>query len=433
MINIGIMGLGTVGTGVVELLEKNQHVISQRLGEAINVKKILVRDLSKKRTPCAEGKLTLRAEDILEDEEINIVVELMGGEEPAKSYIKKALQNKKHVVTANKEVISKHGKELFELAEKSGVSLLFEASVGGGIPIIRPMKQCLAANRILKISGILNGTTNYILTQMEEKGRNFEEALREAQRLGYAESDPSDDIKGFDAARKLAILSSIAFNTRITPDKVYVEGIERIEPEDIKYAGELGYSIKLVASARKVGEREIEVIVAPVMLKQSHPLSAVRDVYNAILVEGDAVGKVMFFGQGAGKMPTASAVVADIMDAARQGMRRRIYCTCYDELKVIDVGSSTSRFYIRLKAKDRPGVLSKISGAFGENDISLNMVIQKDVKGNVAEIVMVTHQVPFRNLQKALDEIKDLQDVENVANVIRVEGATSDGIHGNHR
>ncbi|KXG78028.1 Homoserine dehydrogenase [Fervidicola ferrireducens] len=432
MINIGIMGLGTVGTGVVELLENNRHVIAQRLGEEVNVKKILVRDLSKKRTPYAEGKLTLSADDILEDAEIDVVVELMGGEEPAKSYIKKALQNKKHVVTANKEVISKHGKELFELAEKSGVSLLFEASVGGGIPIIRPMKQCLAANRILKISGILNGTTNYILTQMQEKERNFEEALREAQRLGYAESDPSDDIKGFDAARKLAIISSIAFNTRITPDKVYVEGIERIELEDIKYAGELGYIIKLVASARKVGEREIEAIVAPVMLKQNHPLSAVRDVYNAILVEGDAVGKVMFFGQGAGKMPTASAVVADIMDAAREG-RRRIYCTCYDELKVIDVGSSTSRFYIRLKAKDKPGVLSKISGAFGRNDISLHMVIQKDVKGDVAEIVMVTHQVPFRNLQKALDEIKDLQDVENVANVVRVEEAASDGVHGNHQ
>ncbi|SHM26516.1 homoserine dehydrogenase [Caldanaerovirga acetigignens] len=431
MINIGILGLGTVGTGVVELLENNRKVIKQRLGEEVNVKKILVRDLSKKRTPYADGKLTVQADDILDDEQINIVVEVLGGEEPALSYIKKALQNKKHVVTANKEVISKHGKELFELAEKSGVGLYFEASVGGGIPIIRPMKHCLAANRILRISGILNGTTNYILTQMQEKRRNFEDALREAQRLGYAESDPSDDIKGFDAARKLAILSSIAFNTRITPDKVYVEGIENIELEDIKYAGELGYTVKLVASARKVGKSEVEVLVAPTMLSKNHPLSAVRDVYNAILVEGDAVGEVMFFGQGAGKMPTASAVVADIMDAAREG-KRRIYCTCYDELKVIDVGSSTSRFYIRLKAKDKPGVLSKISGAFGRNDISLHMVIQKDVKGDVAEIVTVTHQVHFNNLKKAINEIRDLKDVERVINVIRVEEVSSNGVHGDN-
>lgn len=431
MINVGIMGLGTVGTGVVELLETNRSTIARRLGDEVEVKKILVRDLSKKRTPYAEGKLTTRADDILEDGEIDVVVELMGGEEPARTYIKKALENKKHVVTANKEVISKHGKELLELAERSGVSLLFEASVGGGIPIIRPMKQCLAANRIMKISGILNGTTNYILTQMREKGWSFGEALREAQRLGYAESDPSADIKGFDAARKLAILSSIGFNVRITPDRVYVEGIERIGPEDIKYAGELGYTIKLLASARRTGEGRVEAVVAPAMLKENHPLSAVRDVYNAILVEGDAVGQVMFYGQGAGKMPTASAVVADIIDAARGG--KRIYCTCYGEVEVVPASLMTSRFYVRLKAEDNPEALAEICGALGRNGIGLEMAAQKGIGGGLVEIVMLTLWVPFGDLQRALNEIKNLKGVKEVANIIRVEEADEDGLHGGHR
>ncbi|TYP54912.1 homoserine dehydrogenase [Thermosediminibacter litoriperuensis] len=420
MENIGILGLGTVGTGVVELLESNGDLIAQKLGRQINVKKILVRDLSRARTPLARGKITARAEDILEDEEIKIVVELMGGEEPALSFIMRALENKKHVVTANKEVISKYGGQLLEMAGRVGVNLLFEASVGGGIPIIRPMKQCLAANNIYKISAILNGTTNYILTQMEETNKDFEEALREAQIHGYAESDPSADIKGLDAARKLAILSSIAFNTRVTPDKIYTQGIDGIELSDIKYARELGYTIKLVATGRRLG-RSVELLVSPVMLRYDHPLSSVRDVFNAVLLEGDAVGRVMFYGRGAGKMPTASAVIADIMDAVRNDSGGRMYCTCYNELDVLDRGAAVSRFYIRLKAQDRPGVLAEISGALGKNNISLSMVIQKDVKNRVAEIVLVTYEVPLKDLERALDEIKEYDQVVEIANVIRVE------------
>jgi homoserine dehydrogenase len=421
LIQLGILGLGTVGSGVAELIQKNQETIAKRLGKNIEIKKVLVRDLRKKRPFIAEGKITDNPGDILEDSDISIVVELMGGEEPALTYIRQALASGKHVVTANKEVISKHGKELLDLAQKEGVNLFFEASVGGGIPIIRPMKQCLAANEIIKIMGILNGTTNYILTQMTEKNKSFGEALLEAQKEGYAESDPTADIKGSDAARKLAILSSIAFNTRITPDQVYTEGIDSVNLVDINYARELGYRVKLVAMGKRHSD-EVEVLVAPMLLRERHPLAGVSGVFNAILVEGNAVGRVMFYGQGAGKMPTASAVVADIIDAVRSKNGNKIYCTCYDELNVMNPGLSTARFYLRLRVMDKPGVLSKISGAMGENQISLSQVFQKNTQNGTAEIVMVTYEVPFENLQNALDEIKAYRQVEEISSVIRVEG-----------
>jgi len=420
VIHIGILGLGTVGTGVAELIEKNRDTISKRLGKNIEIKKVLVKDLSKKRLSLADGKITDDPGQVIGDSDISIVVELMGGEEPALTYIHQALASGKHVVTANKEVISKHGKELLDLAQKQGVNLFFEASVGGGIPIIRPMKQCLAANEITKVMGILNGTTNYILTQMTEKNKSFEEALREAQKEGYAESDPTADIKGSDAARKLAILSSISFNTRITPDDIYTEGIGSIDLADINYARELGYRVKLVAIGKRHGN-EVEVSVVPVLLRKDHPLANVSGAFNAILVEGNAVGRVMFYGQGAGKMPTASAVVADIIDAVRSKNGSKIYCTCYDELNIMNPGLSTARFYLRLRVTDKPGVLSKISGAMGENQISLSQVFQKNTMNGTAEIVMVTYEVPFENLQNAMAEIKAYRQVEQISSVIRVE------------
>jgi homoserine dehydrogenase len=420
LIQIGILGLGTVGTGVVELIEKNMDTICRRLEEPIGVKKILVKNLNKKRPFFAEGKITDKIEDILEDSDISIVVEVMGGEEPAFTYIRRALTLGKHVVTANKEVISKHGRELLDLAQSKNVNLFFEASVGGGIPIIRPLKQCLAANEIVKVMGILNGTTNYILCQMAEKNKSFKEALKEAQEEGYAESDPTADIKGMDAARKLAILSSIAFNTRITPDQVYTQGIDGIDLVDLEYARELGYKIKLVAAGKR-HKSGIEVCVTPVLLNQRHPLAGVGGVFNAILVEGNAVGRVMFYGQGAGKMPTASAVVADIMDVVRNKNSGKMYCTCYNEDKILDPGMATARFYIRLRADDKPGVLSKISGALGDNQISLWKVFQKNTVNGTAEIVMLTYDVPFRNLIIALDRVKSFQQVKEIASVIRVE------------
>jgi homoserine dehydrogenase len=420
MVQIGVLGLGTVGTGVVELMELNGDSIKKRVGENIQIKKILVKNPDKKRSSLADGKLAYKFEEILRDDDISIVVELMGGEEPALTYIRESLRAGKHVVTANKEVISKHGKELLDLAAQQKVNLLFEASVGGGIPIIQPMKLSLSSNKVTKIMGILNGTTNYILTQMTEQEKNFADALKEAQAEGFAESDPTADIKGFDAARKISILSSIAFNTRITPDQVYTEGIDIVDLVDIKYARELGYVIKLIAVGM-MHEDEIEVAVAPMMLEKEHPLALVKGAYNAILVEGNAVGRVMFYGQGAGKMPTASAVVADIMEAVRNKNGSKVYCTCYNKTKVMDPGLASARFYLRLKVKDMPGVLSKISGALGENQISLSKVFQKNTMNGTAEVILVTYDVPFRNLNEALDEIKAYKQVEEISSVMRVE------------
>jgi len=418
---IGLLGLGTVGTGVVELIEKNNDIIAKRIEDHINIKKVLVKNLNKQRSPLVKGKITDKFEDIIADEDISVIVEVMGGEEPALSYIKEALKCGKHVVTANKEVIAKHGKELLELAAKNDVNILFEASVAGGIPIIKPMKECLSANEITKIMGILNGTTNYILSQMAEKGKSFNEALKEAQLEGYAESDPTDDIKGLDAARKLAILSSIAFNTRITPNLVYTEGIDSISQADIQYAHEMGQVIKLIALGKK-HEKSIEVSVAPILLSKDHPLANVAGSFNAIMAEGNAVGPVMFYGLGAGKMPTASAVVADIMETAKNKNGSKLYCTCFNHFEVMDAGQAFTSFYIRLRAVDKPGVLSKIAGAFGENQISLSKVFQKNTINGTAEIVIVTYDVPFKNLQKALTQIKAYKQVVEVSTVIRVEG-----------
>lgn len=421
MINIGILGLGTVGEGVARLIKQNNKSISKKVGDTLNIKKILVKNKNKKRDAMFLDKITFDVSEIFEDEEITIVVELIGGEEPAYTYIKKALSSGKHVVTANKEVIATHGKELFDLALENNVNLFFEASVGGGIPIIRPMKYCLAANNIKNVMGILNGTTNYILTQMTEKGAHFDEVLKEAQRKGYAESDPTADVRGYDAARKLAILSSIAFNTRIIPKNISVEGIEKINVKDIKYAQEMGCVIKLIAQGRK-REEGVELFVAPVFLKKTHPLAGVNDAYNAIFLEGDAIGKVMFYGQGAGMMPTASAVVADIMDVTRNKNINKTYCTCYNHLNIVEPGNFKASFYIRLKVKDMPGVLSKISGILGSKDISLSKVLQKNAKDDIAEVVLITYDVLLKNVKKAIKEIKDLDVVREVSNVIRVEG-----------
>ncbi|HHX22982.1 MAG: homoserine dehydrogenase [Tepidanaerobacteraceae bacterium] len=420
MIHIGILGLGTVGTGVVELLEENNAAITKRLGDQINIKKILVKNMEKERPLSVNEKITNKFDDIINDKDISVIVEVMGGEEPALTYIRKALQDGKHVVTANKEVISKHGKELLDLAATKDVNLLFEASVGGGIPIIRPMKQCLSANKIIKIMGILNGTTNYILSQMTEKGESFDKALKQAQDEGYAESDPTDDIKGFDAARKISILSSIAFNTRITSDQVYTEGIDKISHVDIKYAQEMGAVIKLIAISKK-HEENVEVSVTPVLLKRDHPLASVSGTFNAIMAEGNAVGRVMFYGLGAGKMPTASAIVADIMETVRNKNGSKANCTCHYHINVMEPGLAKAGFYLRLRVVDKPGVLAKIAGAFGENHISLSKVFQKNTINGTAEIVVVTYDVHFKNLQDALNEIKKYNEVVEISSIIRVE------------
>ena len=423
-INIALLGLGTVGQGIVNVLKENKHEISQKVGFPINIKTVLVRNIEKAKAFDANLNLTTDFSDIINDAEINIVVEVMGGENPARQYMLQALQAKKHVITANKDVVALHGREMFEAATAHKVDFMFEASVGGGIPIIRPLKQCLTANKITEVMGIVNGTTNYMLTKMSNEGMDYNQVLKEAQEKGYAESDPTADVGGLDAARKLAILSSIAFNTKVSLNDVYVEGITKITPDDIKYAKELGYVVKLLAIAKDNVDNGIEVRVHPAFISNKHPLSSVNDVFNAIYINGNAVGEAMFYGRGAGSLPTASAVVADVIDVARNivhDMSGRILCTCFEDKKIASIDESISSYYIRLLVKDEPGVLALIAGAFGDQKVSLGSVIQKQKLNNQAELVLLTGAISDVNIQKALTNIKSLNVVTEVYNVIRVE------------
>lgn len=423
-INIGLLGLGTVGTGVVKVLQENKHNIEQKIGRSIAVKKILVKNTAKSRNIDCDAYITDDPDAILNDPDIDIIVEVMGGESPAKDYIIKALTAGKHVVTANKDVIAKYGRDLFAAAEATSVDLMFEGSVGGGIPIIRPLKQCLAANKITEVMGIVNGTTNYMLTKMTQEHVDFADVLKEAQAKGYAEADPTADVGGWDAARKIAILSSIAFGTRVSLSDVYVEGITEITLQDIEYASELNYVIKLLAIAKE-DEQGIDVRVHPAFIPSDHPLATVNDVYNAIYVKGDAVGETMFYGRGAGQMPTASAVTADIIDVARNithNVNGRILCTCYDEKKFCPIAKTESPYYIRILVEDKPGVLAAIAGAFGAQQVSLNSVIQKRKVDNCAEIVLITYRVPEASLRLAISTIEGMSVINQVCSVIRVEG-----------
>jgi len=424
-IRVGMLGLGTVGTGVYKVLTQNADAIASRVGASISVEKIVVNNINKERNiKIAPGVLTDNVEEVLDNQDIDIVVEVMGGIEPAQTYILKALRGGKHVVTANKDLIAEHGKELFDAEKEHHTDLFFEASVAGGIPIIRPLKQCLAANRVSGVMGIINGTTNFILTKMTKEGRDFNDVLSEAQQLGYAEADPTSDIEGLDAARKTAILASVAFNTRVTYQDVYVEGITKISPMDIKYANELGYTLKLLGIAKDL-EGQVEVRVHPVFIPNAHPLAAVNDAFNAIFVTGDAVGETMFYGPGAGELPTASAVVADVIEVARNiqsNVTGRISCTCYEEKEIKPIGDITSKYYLRLIVKDEPGVLASIASVLGNQKVSIATVIQKRNVEALAEVVLITHKVKEQNLQDALSIIKGMSITKDIANVIRVEG-----------
>ncbi len=423
-IKIGLLGSGTVGSGVVRVLKENMEEITARVGTHLVLAKVLVRDKKKPR-PYLDGiELTDRVEDILEDEEISVVVEVMGGLHPAKEYMLRAMEAGKSVVTANKDVVAQFGQELFDMAEKHDVDFRFEASVGGGIPIIMPLKQCLTANRISEVLGIVNGTTNYMLTKMSEEGMSYDDVLKEAQEKGYAEANPSADVDGLDAARKAAILSSIAFNMRISFADVSVEGITKITPEDISYAKNLGYVVKLLAIGKETDDG-INVRVHPVFLPKEHPLASVNGVYNAIFVRGNAIGEAMFYGPGAGSLPTASAVVADIIDVSRDIVTHsfgRLNCTCYREKVLCPIEKTQSSYYVRLLVEDKPGVLGAIATAFGNADVSLQSVIQTQRNGNEqAEIVAITHCVSHANILAALGVLKALPVVSEVRNLIRVE------------
>ncbi|NMB24133.1 MAG: homoserine dehydrogenase [Firmicutes bacterium] len=424
-VKIGLMGLGTVGTGVCKILQDNREVIFERAGTEFEIAKILVRDLTKPRAvEVEEGLLTTNPADILEDDGISVVVELMGGLEPAYQYIEAALSRGKHVVTANKAVIAAHGARLIKLARNQGVDLYYEGSVGGGIPIIKPLRESLVGNRIEEIMGIVNGTTNYILTRMTQEGAAFDEVLKEAQALGYAEAEPAADIEGQDAANKLVILASLAFQTPISLHQVYCEGISRITPDDIAFAEHFGYIIKLLAIAKRRANG-IEARVHPTFLPKEHPLASVNGVFNGIFVRGDAVGELMFYGRGAGDLPTGSAIIADIVDVLRNRRRdshHRVE-TLWTHIPVKPMDDVGTRYYVRLHAQDKPGVLAQVAASFGAEGVSIESMIQQGRgQDQPVPIVFITHEVEERQMQASLKRIATLPSIKDIANVIRVEG-----------
>ena len=421
-IKIGLLGLGTVGSGVYKLIEKQKEEFCKKAGADVEIVKILVHNMEKKREGVDPSLLTDHWRDIIDNDEIQLVIEVMGGIEPARTMILDALNAGKNVVSANKDLIAEHGKELLDAAEEHGVDFLFEAAVAGGIPIIRPLKQCLAANEIDEVIGIMNGTTNYILTKMFEDNMDFDEALAKATELGYAEADPTADVEGLDAGRKAAILASIAFHSRVVFKDVYTEGITKISSRDIAYAKEFGNVIKLLGVAHNT-EDGIEVGVYPMMISQNHPLASVRDSFNAVFVHGDAVDDAMFYGRGAGALPTGSAVVGDIMDVARNMLfhcNGRIGCSCYKNLPIKQIGDTTSRYYIRMRLEDRAGTLAAMAGVFAENDASIAILLQKETIENDAEIVVVTHEVAEKKFMDAIKKFSSMEMVKEISSIIRV-------------
>ncbi|MBI3910033.1 MAG: homoserine dehydrogenase [Armatimonadetes bacterium] len=424
VIKIGLLGCGQVGSGTVAALQANAGAITQAVGARLEICRICVRNLAKPRPPEVDRSLlTVNPDEVLNDPEIDLVAELIGGVEPARRFILQALDNGKHIVTANKELIAKAGHELLVVAGERRLDFSFEGSVAGGIPIIRSLKVSLAANRIEQIIGIVNGTTNYILTRMAADGLAFAPALAEAQARGYAEADPSDDVDGRDAAYKLAILASIGFQSRVDLDSVYCEGIRRISDRDIRYARELGYVIKLLAIAKQV-DGALELRVHPAMLPVSHPLAAVSDVFNAIFVRGNAVGDAMFYGRGAGSLPTGSSVVADLMETARNirfGATGRISCTCFENRPPLSMEEVQTKYYVRMTTADRPGVLAATAGVFGDHGVSIESMVQKAGAGTEAEIVWITHGTHEGDMRQALAKIERLPVVREIGNWIRVE------------
>jgi len=429
-INVGIIGFGTVGAGTVEILFENRDIIRNRVGAEIIVKKIADLDIRSDRGfPVDPGLLTTEAMEIIQDPQIHIVVELMGGTEKAKDYILKAMENGKHVVTANKALLAEHGEEIYRTAEKYGLGLSFEASVGGGIPIIRALKEGLAANRISTIMGILNGTSNYILTRMTQDGLPYADAVQEAIELGYAEDPPTLDVDGTDAAHKLAILISLIYGIPVRFDDIYREGIEDLTPEDIRFAHQFGYCIKMLAITRNLGNH-IEARVHPAMVSLDHIMANVNEAYNAIYVEGDFVGPNLYYGLGAGRRCTGSAVVSDIMDLARQirnGIDKIMPPLAHArpqgrEIPIQPMEKMNTSYYFRFSAIDRPGVLSKISGILGDHKISISNVIQKGRKVNGSvPVVMLTHEARESSVSKALSRMDQLEVLTDKTMVIRVE------------
>ena len=423
-INLGLIGFGTIGSGVVATLNKNTHLIEDKVKKKVKLKRIVDLDITTDRGVEVDPELlSTNVDDILEDDEIDIIIELVGGYEPALSFILKAMENGKHVVTANKALLAKHWQEIIDCACKNHLRICFEASVGGGIPLLAPINDGLADNNIETVYGIINGTANYILTKMDDAGLDFDVVLKEAQLMGYAEQDPTFDIEGYDTAQKLIILSILSFGVYVKQDKFHVEGITKITTDDIKFAREeLNSVIKLLAIAQVDDEGALEIRVHPTLVPQNHLLASVNDVFNAVYLVGDVVGPVLMYGQGAGMMPTASAVVADCIDIIQDIERPVAYGPSKSRVKQIkDMTQVESKYYLRITALDKPGVLHSLSGILSDLNISIESVSQRKAeKADAVPIFMVTHNALEKNMQKAIKLINELDFVKEETMIIRL-------------
>ena len=423
VIQVALLGLGTVGGGVYRIIKSQSEEMSNKLGARIEIKKILVRNQEKAIKRIGDDPaITTDWNEIISDPEISIVIEVMGGIEPAKTYISQALSAGRHVVTANKDLIAQSSEELTQLAQKHHTDLKFEAAVAGGIPIIGPLQGSLTANHITEIMGIVNGTTNFILSSMTEEGMDFSTALAIAQEKGYAEADPTADVDGLDAGRKVAIMASLAFNSRVTFDDVYTEGIRTISAKDIRYADEFGRVIKLVGIARQDAEG-IEVRVHPMLIKKTHPMATVSGSFNAVFLHGDAVDDVMFYGRGAGDLPTGSAIMGDVFEITRDivnGSSGKTRDLCYKHIPIKKMEDCVSRFYLRMEVEDKPGVLATLTSVLGNNAVSIRQIVQKEHEEDGAEIVIITDYTKERHIMDALLTFERMSMVRNKPMVIRV-------------
>ncbi|NKI23842.1 homoserine dehydrogenase [Paenibacillus dendritiformis] len=425
-IKVGLLGLGTVGTGVVRIVEAHQEDLASQVGSPIRIGKVLVKDMSKSRSiHVPDHLLTEDARDIIDDPEIDVVVEVMGGIEPTKAYIMEALDRGKHVVTANKDLIALHGREIKAKAKEKRCDVFYEASVAGGIPIIRTLMEGFSSDRITKIMGIVNGTTNYILSKMSQEGAGYEEVLQEAQQLGYAEADPTSDVEGLDAARKMAILATLGFHADVSLEDVEVRGISRIKKEDIAFAKKLGYEMKLLGIAERQDD-QISVVVQPTMVSTAHPLAAVNGVFNAVYVYGEAVGETMFYGPGAGEMPTATSIVADLVAVIKNmklGVNGQRALTPYKEKKLKSDEQIAYKNFILLHVEDKAGVLAQITQVFAEYDVSLDSVVQQPNPNNPdAEIIIITHYASRASMNKVFEHFEHLSVIKSIKSAYRVEG-----------
>ena len=425
-VSVGLLGLGTVGSGVVKIIKNHQDKLMHQIGCPIDIKKVAVRDRSKKRdVVLPESVLTTNVEEVIHDPNIDVVIEVMGGVEETRRYILEALKNGKHVITANKDLMALYGTELLSVASEYGCDLFYEASVAGGIPILRSLVDGLASDRITKMMGIVNGTTNYILTKMSKFNRPYDEVLAEAQALGYAEADPTADVEGLDAARKMAILARLGFSMNIDLQDVYVKGITGITEEDLNYSKRLGYTMKLTGIAHRNGEK-VEVGVQPTLLPETHPLASVNDEYNAVYVYGEAVGETMFYGPGAGSLPTATSVVSDLVAVIknmRLGVNGRSAVIPQYVKQLKDDSEIYSKYFLRIHVKDQVGAFAKITSLFSERGVSFEKILQLPLKQkDLAEIVLVTHQASLKDYRDVLQQLRDLEVVEEVKSSYRVEG-----------